>query len=223
MLYPKNKAPSLDPELFKNPSSEYRGTPFWAWNCELNKDELAFQIGILKEMGFGGFHMHSRTGMATDYLSEDFFDFVRFSVDEAKKKDMLAWLYDEDRWPSGSAGGLVTKNVKHRGKSLLFTKTLRTDAVDRCEGIEKGLPYLLAAYEVFLSEDGTLEKYNKIKKQFLTAIRPKTATNPARHNYTKVLIICHGIRYYIGQRHSFPDSRQRETILVAKITNISYI
>ena len=85
MLYPKNKAPSLDPELFKNPSSEYRGTPFWAWNCELDKDELAFQIGILKEMGFGGFHMHSRTGMATDYLSEDFFDFVKFSVDEAKK------------------------------------------------------------------------------------------------------------------------------------------
>ena len=162
MLYPKNKAPSLDTELFKNPTSEYRGTPFWAWNTELSKEELAFQIDVLREMGFGGFHMHSRTGMATDYLSEEFFDFVKFSVDEAKKRGMLAWLYDEDRWPSGSAGGLVTKTVRHRGKSLLFTKNALESAVDREEGIEKGLPYLLSAYEVTLSENGRLKKYNKI-------------------------------------------------------------
>ena len=162
MLYPKNKAKSLDKELFKNPTSEYRGTPFWAWNTELDKEELAFQIATLKEMGFGGFHMHSRTGMATDYLSKDFFDFVKFSVSEAKKHNMLAWLYDEDRWPSGSAGGLVTKNVKHRGKSLLFTKKALSNAAEPNEAKEKGLPYLLASYEVFLNENGTLQKYNKI-------------------------------------------------------------
>ena len=127
-LYQKNKEHSLNTELFKNPTAEYRGAPFWAWNCELDKEELARQIAILKEMGFGGFHMHSRTGMATDYLSEDFFDFVKFSVEEGKKRDMLAWLYDEDRWPSGSAGGLVTKNIRHRAKSLLFTKEPISDA-----------------------------------------------------------------------------------------------
>ena len=161
-LYQKNKEHSLNTELFKNPTAEYRGAPFWAWNCELDKEELARQIAILKEMGFGGFHMHSRTGMATDYLSEDFFDFVKFSVEEGKKRDMLAWLYDEDRWPSGSAGGLVTKNIRHRAKSLLFTKEPISDAVSRDEGIEKGLPYLLSAYEVFLTDDGRLKKYNKI-------------------------------------------------------------
>ena len=74
MLYEKSKKPYLDSELFKNPTSEYRGTPFWAWNCELTKEELERQISILKEMGFGGFHMHSRTGMATEYLSDKFFD-----------------------------------------------------------------------------------------------------------------------------------------------------
>ena len=130
MLYPKSKAPSLSAELFKNPTSEYRATPFWAWNTELDKKELEEQINIFKEMGFGGFHMHSRTGMATDYLSDDFFDFVSFSVNEAKKRNMLAWLYDEDRWPSGSAGGLVTKTVRHRAKSLLFTKNPIENAVE---------------------------------------------------------------------------------------------
>ena len=40
MLYPKNQAKQLDPQLFKNPSSEYRGTPFWAWNGKLDDNEL---------------------------------------------------------------------------------------------------------------------------------------------------------------------------------------
>ena len=65
MLYQKNKGDTFSEELFREPTAEYRGTPFWAWNCELDKDELLWQIERLKEMGFGGFHMHSRCGMAT--------------------------------------------------------------------------------------------------------------------------------------------------------------
>ena len=37
MLYKKNSAKVLDEQLFKNPTAEYRGAPFWAWNCELNQ------------------------------------------------------------------------------------------------------------------------------------------------------------------------------------------
>ena len=70
MLYEKSHSKELDMDLFKNPTSEYRGAPFWAWNCKLEKDELLRQIEILKEMGFGGYHMHVRSGMATEYLSE---------------------------------------------------------------------------------------------------------------------------------------------------------
>ncbi len=34
---------------------------------------------------------------------------------------MLCWLYDEDRWPSGAAGGYVTRDVRYRARHLLFT------------------------------------------------------------------------------------------------------
>ena len=114
MLYPKNKNKKLDDALFKNPTSEYRATPFWAWNCDLNKELLSEQIGFFKEMGFGGFHMHSRTGMATEYLSEEFFGFVKHSVEEAKKQGMLAWLYDEDRWPSGCRARCLGRKIFFR-------------------------------------------------------------------------------------------------------------
>ena len=61
MLYKKNDSSSLSDELFKVPTSEYRGAPFWSWNCKLDKEELLRQIEELKEMGFGGFHMHCRS------------------------------------------------------------------------------------------------------------------------------------------------------------------
>ena len=108
MFYKKNKKESLEDSLFQNPTSEYRGAPFWAWNTKLDKNELLWQIEELRKMGFGGFHMHSRSGMATEYLSEDFMDLVKACCEKAKKEDMLAYLYDEDRWPSGFAGGYVT-------------------------------------------------------------------------------------------------------------------
>ena len=122
MFYPRAKEEKLDEALFKNPSSEYRGAPFWAWNDKLDREELIRQIHIFKEMGFGGFHMHVRTGLDTDYLSDEYMEDIRLCIDEAKKLSMLGYLYDEDRWPSGTCGGRVTKDhPEFARKSLLFT------------------------------------------------------------------------------------------------------
>ena len=110
MLYPKNQSQQLSDALFRAPTAEYRATPFWAWNGDLQRDELLRQIEFFKKMGLGGFHMHVRSGMSTPYLSDEFMALIRACVDKARQEEMLAWLYDEDRWPSGAAGGLVTKN-----------------------------------------------------------------------------------------------------------------
>ena len=77
MLYKNNSTEKLDMALFQNPTSEYRATPFWAWNCELKEEELLWQIEQLKQMGFGGFHMHTRSGMATKYLSDEFMQLIK--------------------------------------------------------------------------------------------------------------------------------------------------
>lgn len=104
-------------ELEKD-SVAYRAKPFWAWNGKLDPAELRRQIRIMKQMGFGGFFMHSRVGLDTPYLSEEWFESVDACVDEAKTLGMEAWLYDEDRWPSGSGGGLVTSNPKFQMRAI---------------------------------------------------------------------------------------------------------
>ncbi|MBO5765451.1 MAG: hypothetical protein J6S24_04130 [Lentisphaeria bacterium] len=96
------------------------GAPFWAWNGKLDKDELIRQIHVMKDMGLGGFFMHSRVGLNTPYLSEEWFDCVKACISEAEKLGMNAWLYDEDRWPSGAAGGLVTKDHRYRMRALVM-------------------------------------------------------------------------------------------------------
>ena len=105
---------------FTNPSSEYRGAPFWAWNGKLEPEELRWQIRVMQKMGLGGFFMHSRVGLDTAYLSDDWFRCVDACVDEAATLGMRAWLYDEDRWPSGAAGGLVTCNPKYRQRAVVM-------------------------------------------------------------------------------------------------------
>ena len=169
MLYKKNAAPTLSDELFRNPTCEYRGTPFWAWNSDLKADELCRQIDIFKEMGLGGFHMHVRTGMSTKYLSDDFMNLIKCCAEKADKEHMLAWLYDEDRWPSGAAGGLVTKDEQYRARCLLMTTVPCDDEesevkfVDsRAEGGREGKGSLIACYDIVLDENGYLESYRQI-------------------------------------------------------------
>ncbi len=136
-------------QLLRSPTAEYRAKPFWAWNGKLEKEELLAQVDRMYEMGFGGFFMHSRTGLGTEYLGEEWFSLIRLCAERAKELGMEAWLYDEDRWPSGTCGGEVTKERKNR---LRFLSLYQSDeeALARKEVVG-----LLSRYAVRLKrEDG---------------------------------------------------------------------
>lgn len=114
---------------FASPGAMWRGKPFWSWNGRLQKEELLRQVHVMREMGFGGYFMHSRVGLATEYLGPEWFDLINACADEGARLGMEAWLYDEDRWPSGSAGGEVTRDPRYRQKFLyLRVVTPRTYA-----------------------------------------------------------------------------------------------
>lgn len=154
MLYDK-KNQELTAEEFKNPGSGYRAAPFWAWNTDLKKEELLRQIDELKSMGFGGFFMHTRAGMSTEYLGDEFMNLVKACRDKAKSEGMLAYLYDEDRWPSGAAGGYVTENPDYGVRYLEFTR-------DSADSLGDVYIRTLARYDVELSDDGLLASFKRL-------------------------------------------------------------
>jgi hypothetical protein len=92
LSFPKSSEPfSLD--LFRSPSAEYRGCPLWAWNSKLpDKEHLERQMECFRDMGFGGFYMHSRVGLDTEYLGKKFMDTVEKCVDWAESNGMLPCL-----------------------------------------------------------------------------------------------------------------------------------
>jgi len=64
--------------------------------------------------------MHARVGLATPYLGSEWMRCVQASVAACRELGLDAWLYDEDKWPSGFAGGLsVAAEPRYRAQVLV--------------------------------------------------------------------------------------------------------
>lgn len=95
-------------KILKNPDASCRSAPFWGWNDRLDPKELTRQLKDMKARGMGGAFIHSREGLETPYLSGEWMDNVKASIGCAQQEGMELWIYDEDKWPSGSTGGTVS-------------------------------------------------------------------------------------------------------------------
>lgn len=115
---------------FRSPSNLYRPAPFWSWNDALVEEELRWQVQQLKVAGYGGFFMHPRVGLETEYLSDEWFEKINACVDEARRTGMLAWLYDEDKWPSGFAGGWLNRKFPETRGVGLVGSVVKPEAIN---------------------------------------------------------------------------------------------
>ncbi len=86
---------------------DYYPAPFWFLNHKLEREELRRQMERMKEQGITAFFLHPRAGLKTPYGSKEWFELMRFTVETADALGMKAWLYDEDPFPSGPAGGRI--------------------------------------------------------------------------------------------------------------------
>ena len=102
----------------------YRPIPFWSWNEKLSTAETQAQIHQMDEAGIGGFFMHARGGLQTEYMGEEWFDNVAASIEAAKETGMRPWAYDENGWPSGFGSGVVNgMGVEYQQKYLRMEET----------------------------------------------------------------------------------------------------
>ena len=123
-------------EAFKDTPMEYRTVPFWVWNDKVTKGAIDRQLSDYQAKGFGGLFIHPRYGLVTEYLSRDWFDLVQYAVKRGKELGLYIWLYDENSFPSGFAGGHVPVEMPesyNEGQGLAMAKsdTLPSNASDR--------------------------------------------------------------------------------------------
>ncbi len=93
--------------LFNDPPNQYRSAPLWVWNDKVSEAQIDQQLADFKAGGMGGVFIHPRPGLITSYLSDDWFSLCNYTVKKGKELGMDVWLYDENSYPSGFAGGHV--------------------------------------------------------------------------------------------------------------------
>lgn len=107
----------------QNPENQYRPIPFWSWNEKLNTDETKRQIELMHSAGLGGYFMHARGGLQTEYMGKEWFENIEVGIQEGKKQGMAPWVYDENGWPSGFGNGRVcNKGLAYQQKNLRMEK-----------------------------------------------------------------------------------------------------
>lgn len=106
-------------DKFANPPAILRPAPFWAINDRISPEETARQMADMIDKGLSGGFFHSRAGLTTDYLGEEWFASMRAALEVASRKNGYLWLYDEDLWPSGNAGGQVAATKEEYREAYL--------------------------------------------------------------------------------------------------------
>lgn len=111
-------------KLFANPPREYASAPLWVWNDLLTEDQIRGTMRDLAGQGVKQVFVHPRPGLMTPYLSADWFKLWKIALNEAERLDMNVWIYDENSYPSGFAGGWVPELMpESRGMGLALKES----------------------------------------------------------------------------------------------------
>jgi hypothetical protein len=112
--------------IFANPPREYSSGPLWVWNDMLTEDQIRSTLHDLAGQHVKQAWVHPRPGLMTPYLGKDWFRMWNVALEEAERLDMNIWIYDENSYPSGFAGGLVPEAMpESRGQGLHFNESKR--------------------------------------------------------------------------------------------------
>ena len=144
-ISPVNRFSQLQ-ELFADPPADYRSVPLWDWNHRITKEGIDLHMEEFREAGIGGVFVHPRPGLVTEYLSEEWFELFDHTVQKGKELGMDVWIYDENSYPSGFAGGHVPAEMPgswNEGSGLKLE-------------IQEILQPGDATYEVILKKNGRL-------------------------------------------------------------------
>lgn len=129
-LGPQHALPADDSaavkKLFAHPTREYASAPLWVWNDLLTERQIRDTLRDLAGQQVKQVFVHPRPGLMTPYLSPDWFRLWKVALKEAERLDMNVWIYDENSYPSGFAGGWVPETMpeaRGRGLTLREAKT----------------------------------------------------------------------------------------------------
>ncbi len=91
-------------------------------NHRLDLDEIEWQVEEFARAGYQGIYPHARQGLLTPYMSDDWWRAIDKIAEVCERTGMQMWIWDEDYFPSGQAGGrVVWETPGLLARQLVFT------------------------------------------------------------------------------------------------------
>ncbi len=169
------------------------------------KDDIFSYLTGLKENGIEQVMLYPRSGCELEYLSDEWFEAISNFLQLSKSLNIDVWLYDEFNWPSGDAGGLVTKIPEYRLQAI----TVKGDNIGQttCKTLynseifgEKYFPNLLLEDATDYFINSTHEKYyEKFSDYFGSVIKGFFTDEPSISYCTNES----SLPYYEGMREDY--------------------
>lgn len=119
---------------FREPPAEYTTAPFFVWNGEITRGEIDNFLDEFYRQGIKQVFIHPRPGLITEYLSDEWFELFRYTVDSGRERGMKVWIYDENSYPSGFAGGHVPANMPESFSQGQGLRMIRTESLPDTAG-----------------------------------------------------------------------------------------
>jgi len=117
--------------LFTCPPRQYSSGPLWVWNDMLTDQQIIGTLNDLAGQKVRQVFVHPRPGLMTPYLSSEWFRLWKVALKQAELLDMNVWIYDENSYPSGFAGGFVPDTMpESRGRGLVIKQQQSFDKLD---------------------------------------------------------------------------------------------
>lgn len=155
---PENSSFNFLSENFASPPVDYSTSPFWVWNDLVTKEVIKDQLKAFSDQNIKQVFVHPRPGLITEYLSDEWFDLFQYATQEAKALGMKLWLYDENSFPSGFAGGHVQDQMPESYNQGDAIQMLRGDEITGT--VED---YLV----VFIKNGDSFEKVDELPSQLV--------------------------------------------------------
>ncbi len=101
----------------------------WSWQAKLSKSEIDRQLKNFHKAGIKGVYVlpipknfrgeAGKFSLEPDYLTDGFFDYLKYTCQKAESLGMQMWFYDEGGWPSGGACGRTQKQNPEAMETML--------------------------------------------------------------------------------------------------------
>ena len=83
--------------------------PFMAVTGAPTETAVRAKVAAIQDDGAESFLLYARSGLQVEYMGEAWLNIAEWFCDEAARRGLKVWLYDDYNWPSGTCKGRVPR------------------------------------------------------------------------------------------------------------------